>query len=92
MPRLPDARLRKVVRHAIQMGPDERRLFLFVETEDGEKTVMGPFDREALIGMIANYSTRYAGAEVALLVDPDTDVIRLAYDGYSDDQDGPRTG
>ena len=84
MPTLPPARLREVERYAIQMGPDERRLFLLVEFADGEQATMGPFDRDALIGVLATFGTRYAGIDVKLLVDPEADVIRLAYDGFTD--------
>ena len=69
------------------MGPDERTLFLLVELENGEKATMGPFDRDALIGLAATFGTRYAGIDVAMLVDPDADTIRIAYDGYTDEQD-----
>lgn len=86
MPSLPAARLRRVVRHALQMGPDERRLFLLVEFENGERATMGPFDRDALIGLVATFGTRYAGIDVAMWVDPEADTIRIAYDGFADDQ------
>ena len=86
MPSLPDARLRKVARYAMQMGPDERRVWLLIEFEDGEKAQMGPFDRDALIGMLATLGTRHAGAEVAMYVDPENDGLRIALDGYTDGQ------
>ena len=86
MPSLPDAKLRKVVRHAMQMGPDERRVWLLVEFEDASQALMGPFDRDALIGMVATFGTRYAGVEVAMYVDPDSDGLRIAFDGFTDDQ------
>ena len=86
MPSLPPAKLRRVERYAMQMGPDERRLFLLVEFAGGEQATMGPFDRDALIGVIATFGTRDAGVDVALLADPQTDSIRIAYDGFTDDQ------
>lgn len=86
MPSLPPAKLRRVERYALQMGPDERRLFLLVEFAGGEQATMGPFDREALVGLIAVFGTRYAGVDVALLADPDADTLRVAYDGFTDDQ------
>ena len=70
----------------MQMGPDPRRLWLLVELEDGGKHELGPYERDALIGLIATFGTRYAGVDVKLLVDPDTDAIRIAYDGYTDGQ------
>ena len=84
MPSLPPAKLRRVERFAMQMGPDERRLFLLVEFAGGEHTTMGPFDRDALISVIATFGTRQADA--AMLVDPETDTIRIAYDGFTDEQ------
>lgn len=85
MAELPSARLRKVTRYAMQTTPDQRRLYLLVDLEDGGRATMGPFDREALIGLLAVFGTRYAGVDVALLVDPETDTIRIAFDGFSDE-------
>ena len=59
------------------MGPDERTLFLL--------------DRDALIGLVATFGTRYAGIDVAMLVDPNADTIRIAYDGFTDEQDTTAT-
>ena len=86
MPSLPPAKLRRVERYAMQMGPDERRLFLLVEFAGGEQATMGPFARDALIGLIATFGTRYAGVDVVLLADPETDTLRIAYDGFTDGQ------
>lgn len=76
----------------MQMGPDERRVWLLVEFEDGERARMGPYDREALIGMIAIFGTRQVGVDVAMYVDPEHDALRIAFDGFVDEQVIDATG
>lgn len=83
---LPTAKLRRVHKHAMQMGPDERRTWLLIEFADGEQATMGPFDRDALLGMIAMIATQQGGADPAFYADPEADSLRIAWDGFADDQ------
>ena len=86
MPSLPPAKLRRVERHAMQMGPDERRAWLLVEFAGGEQATLGPYDRESLLGMVAMVTTREAGPDLAFYADPETDSLRVAWDGFTDGQ------
>ena len=89
---LPPTKLRRVVRHALHMGADERTLFLLADLADGERVRMGPFDREALIGLLA---IRKTDSDTVLLVDPESDAVRVAFGGYRDDdhiEDEDRSG
>ena len=80
------SRLRRVARYALHMGPDERRLHLLVEFAGGGSAAMGPFDREALTGLLRTARTLdRSGDRATLLVDPDSDTVRIAFDGYRDD-------
>ena len=80
--------LRQVARYALEMGADERRVFVLLEFEDGSRARMGPRDRDATIGLIAMYGARAAGVDVAMFADPESETIRLAYDGYREASSG----
>ena len=80
------SRLRRVARYALHMGPDERRLHLMVELAEGGRAAMGPFDREALTDLLRTARTLDRnGDRAVLLVDPDSDTLRVAFDGYADE-------
>ena len=93
---LKPSNLRRVARYALHMGPDERRLHLMVEFAGGGRAAMGPFDREALTDLLRTARTLdRSGDRATLLVDPEADTVRIAFDGYHDEhhaEEGPDPG